>query len=130
MPQRLREYSETICLLSGELQEGEESTLTPAQTQAIDLIHRHALRLSVALERIDRIPPHQRGSFIRHELLNLLTPAFGYAELLRDGWIGALTPAQKERVDIIHDRVTAIRNHLIAMNDENTGANASAGASV
>lgn len=93
--------------------------LNELQLSSLTLIKQYTQELAAAIEEKDSVPNNEIARFIRHDLLNLLTPVVGYAEMLSDGWVGALSDEQSEHMQIIlhtvHDLLKLIEDEKISL---------------
>jgi signal transduction histidine kinase len=87
-------------------------TLSPNQRQAVATIVRYAGELDNMVSTMSALTPERMGKMIRHEFLNLLTPLLGYAEMLREGWIGALDQHQQTLVENISASAHELRDSV------------------
>lgn len=112
MKKLINQYTDIIHIQSRLLMDSDTSYLSLAQRQAIELINRYSTQLA----GVARKPSVHSDDFesTRHELINLLTPIVGYIEMLSDGWIGALSVDQTERLNIIHETVYALQDVILA----------------
>lgn len=85
------------------------------KTQALTDSRQRAVELLETYERL-QVMDQQRDEFIQnitHDLKAPLTFIRGYAELMAEGALGAITAEQSEALEVIQERTDAI-NHLVA----------------
>jgi signal transduction histidine kinase len=101
MQQVLDRYICIILSHSAMLLEPSDTPLSELQRNSISLIQKYTNELYNALNTSEALSEQEMLRFMRHELLNLLTPIVGYVEMLQDGWIGKLNPDQSSHIEII-----------------------------
>jgi hypothetical protein len=101
MQHLLENYIAIILAQSTLLLEPGSKPLTELQKNSIVLIDRYSQELNRAVKNSENLSELEMQRFVRHELLNILTPIVGYIEMLADGWIGRLSPDQSAHVEII-----------------------------
>ncbi len=94
-------------------------TLSPTQRQAVATIVRYAGELDTISSDMSALTPERMRKIIRHEFLNLLTPLLGYAEMLREGWIGTLDQHQQTLVENISRGAQELRDRVREWADTN-----------
>jgi signal transduction histidine kinase len=101
MQQVLERYIGIILSHSALLLEPSDNPLSDIQRNSIGLIQKYTNELNSAISRSEALSEEEMRRFMRHELLNLLTPIVGYVEMLQDGWIGKLNLDQSSHIEII-----------------------------
>lgn len=87
------------------LLEPSDNSLTEIQKNSVSLINHYTQELQQAVKQNENLSESEIRRFMRHELLNVLTPIVGYVEMLADGWIGKLSPDQEAHIEIISSAV-------------------------
>jgi signal transduction histidine kinase len=93
-----------------------DTALNPMQLNAVRLIDKYAQELSQSLQDNAALNENDMRRFMRHDMLNLITPILGYGEMLSDAWMGKLNPDQSAHIEIILNAVYDIQE-LIESNN-------------
>ena len=110
MQHLLESYFAMILAHSALLLEASDSPLTEIQKSSITLISKYTEELKQSVKKTEILSETEMHRFLRHELLNVLTPIVGYIEMLADGWIGKLTPDQAAHIEIIYYAVHDVQS--------------------
>lgn len=112
-------YNQLILTHVNVLLDANDTSLNEMQLNSLGLIKKYTQDLTLAIQTNEALPATEIARFMRHDLLNLLTPVVGYAEMLSDGWIGKLDAEQSEHMKIIlyavHDLLKLIEAEKIAL---------------
>lgn len=89
-----------------------DARLNSTQITQIQRIQANAVEFKDVWERLMSMPLHEITSILNHDVRNIITPIFGYAELISTEVVGVLSPSQLAAAERINQNAHVLLDEM------------------
>ncbi len=89
-----------------------DARLNSTQETQIQRIQANAMEFKDVWQRLMSMPLHEVASILNHDVRNIITPIFGYAELISTEVVGELSPSQLAAAERINQNAHVLLDEM------------------